>query len=108
MVPIVRNGALAGPFELQHDCFWFRPPYPWHKGSLAKPHEVMDHYCMVHYWHPMVSDAGRQRPCGYQLSGITQKWLYICRHSSMGFQECQTKYAALAASSVMEFKVQVS
>ena len=57
MVPILRNGALAGPVQLQHDCFWFRPAYPWRKGSPAKPHEVIDHYCIVHYWHPMVSDA---------------------------------------------------
>ena len=44
MVPILRSGALARPVQLQRDCFWYRPAYPWRKGSPAKPHEVIDYY----------------------------------------------------------------
>ncbi|DBA74979.1 TPA: hypothetical protein ACH3X1_010322 [Trebouxia sp. C0004] len=57
LLPQLKGGKLSRPLKMTHDCLWFRPAYPW-VGVVVSPEVVVDYYCNVFYWNPMVQFFG--------------------------------------------------
>ena len=102
LLPQLKGGKLGRPLKMTHDCLSFRPAYLG-VGVVVIPKAVVDYYCQVLHWNPLVNHVYPfcvRDVCVYCES---QQYL-ICRSSSMGFQACLTTSNAQTVARVMVWR----